>query len=253
RVSIGGGYLYGVISPPDSFDEVSGTNEAKMYEENLRYTQGLGHGFLKDMFVEMESKTFQSGQETVNGAVVHPANNGWILNARSGGNFVHTPRFLFGTWIEAGSPVLLTKAKFVNPSVNYVGIGFKMMEELSRNFGLIQTAFVGSGLFLPRNQNPNVKGSFLVIMNIGKMAGGGHFTVNSGGLAQADLTARVDSAYQASALGSGRIKKMLVSTPFLLEWSFNREWSIDGGYVMKWVGRSVAGSRYAVFNLTREF
>jgi len=253
RVSIGGGYLYGVISPPDSFNEVSGTNGAKMVEENVRYAQGLGHGFLKDMFVEMESKTFQSGQETVNGAVVHAANNGWILNARSGGNFVHTPRFLFGAWMEAGTPVLMNKAKFVNPAINYIGAGFKAMEELSTNFGLIQTAFVGSGLFLPRNENPNAQGSFFAVLNFGKMVGGTDFILKAGGLAQTDLASRIDPNYQASALGSGRIKNMLFSSAFLFEWDFNNEWSIDGGYAMKWLGRSVAGSRYAVFNLVKEF
>lgn len=252
-VSIGGGYLYGVISPPDSFTEVRGTNEAKVYEENVRFTSGLGDEWLKDMYAEIESKTFQSSQETVNGTVVHTSNKGWVMNARSGGNFVHTQNFQFGVWIHGGTPVLMNKSKFVNPVVNYFGLGLNAVESLGPVFGLSQSAFIGSGMFAPRTRNPNVQGSFLVIINFGKMVGNNDFILKSGGIVESDLISRVDLSYQSSALGSGRIKNRVFATPFMLEWAFNDEWSVDGSYSMKWIGRSVRGSRFATFNIARKF
>ncbi len=246
RVSIGGGYLYGVVSPPDSFTEVSGTNQAKVYEENVRFASSIGEEWLKDMYVEMESKTFQSRQETVNGVVVHTENKGWVINARSGGNFIHTPNFQLGMWVHAGSPILMNKSKFVNPVVNYIGFGLNAVESLGSVFGLSQTGFVGSGMFSPKTRNPNVQGSFLLLLDFGKMV------MKGGGATEADITSRVDPNYQSSTLRSGRIKNMIFTTPFFLEWAFNDEWSIDGSYSIKWIGRSLRGSRFATFNIVKK-
>src|SRR5689334_23084827 len=76
-VRTGFNYLFGLISPPPTFgDHVSGPNKAALTEEYFAIAYGLGDLGLKDLQLEVRGTLFQSGKETFNGALVHPADDG---------------------------------------------------------------------------------------------------------------------------------------------------------------------------------
>jgi hypothetical protein len=206
------------------------------------------------MYAEVKATIFQSRQETVSGVVVHPSNNGFAMTARTGGNFVSSKNFTFGGWITSGSPVLMERTKFVNPVIDYIGGGLNMATKISSFFGMTNSVYFGSGLFLPRNRNPHVDGTTFFTLNFNSLTGGRQdFVLRAGGVVEYDVTSRIDAAYQASTLGDGRIKHMAFLTPFLIDIPFGTTWRLDGGYAMQWFAKSVRGSQFATVNLSKLF
>ncbi|MDO8526641.1 MAG: hypothetical protein Q7T03_03015 [Deltaproteobacteria bacterium] len=250
RIMLGGSVLWGAVSPPDSYTRAAGVSDAKLYKETLNYARGLGEGSLKNIFLEVETAVFQSSQETVGGTLVYPANKGWLMQARSGGNFIVTPSLTMGGWLQTGTPIIMDKSKFVNPIVDYVGVGIYTTLSVIDLISINNTAYVGSGLFLPKRRNPSVQDTALLILNLGANKS---FLLKGGISVDYDLTSRVDANYLASPLGDGTIKNFVIATPFLADVPLGGNWSVNGGYVMLWKGRSIRGTETAVFNLAKKF
>jgi hypothetical protein len=205
--------------------------------------------------MEFENDIYQSRSESFNGALVHPRDIGWITTMRLGGNWIHKPRFTMGSWVQSSIPFAADQRKFVNPVVNYFGGGVSAVILFSRNFGLSQTGFLGSGVFSPRRRNPNVQSTTLGIFNFGQMVFSRDLTFRTGWIVEWDFLSRVDSAYQASALGNGEIKNLVNMTPFLVSLPIVDSWTIDASYVLKWgfAGKSIRGSRFGSLSISKTF
>ncbi|MBI5298897.1 MAG: hypothetical protein HY877_01160 [Deltaproteobacteria bacterium] len=254
KLSVGGNILWGVLSPQAHFTTNPTLNRARLYEENIRYARGIGHGMLKDMYMEVEAKIFQARQETVSGTLVHAANKGSAMIAKSGGHFVHTNNFALGGWIQTGSPLIMNRSKFVNPVVDYVGGGLNTITKFTSVIGMTNSVYVGSGIFMPRKRNPHAQGTTFFSLNFNSLTKGRQdFILQAGGMVDYDLASRIDASYQASPLGDGRIKHMAFLTPFTIDIPLGTTWRLDGGYAKQWFGRSVRGSQFATFNLSKIF
>lgn len=253
QVQFGGSVVFGILSPEPTFTHSLGLNKARMYSQRLKYAHGFGDVFLKDFYLEIESLTFQSHKEQVNGITVHGSDAGWALTLRSGGNFIHKRKFIFGPWFETTAPIIIDKEKFLNPVLNYVGAGLNAVYSFIPEIGLNQSIFVGSGLFAPNRRNLNLRSATLGIFNVGKPLFNWDMILHTGGVLETDLTTRTDSAYQVSALGDGRIKNFVFITPFLFDLSLGNKWTLSAGHAVKWLGKSVRGSQFSTLSVSKVF
>lgn len=258
QIKVGMGILFGIISPPSSFSHASGLNKAFMLSETVSYGRGFGDRGIKNLFLEFESLTFQSRKETVSGVTVHGGNNAWALTLRGGGNFIHTPRFLFGGWLQTSVPVVMDKDKFVNPVLNYGGLGLNLGFQPIRGLGISQSGFMGSGLFSPTKRNPNVRSATLGVFNFGEILWNREVSLSTGVVIEADLKERTDAAYQSSTLADGRIKNFVFITPLVFRISLGRvalgeTWRLEVAHAIKWIGKSARGSQFSHLGLSKTF
>lgn len=253
KIKLSAGYISSILSPNATFTHLKNSNSAKLYEENLIYSIGIGDHLLKEMYVEAEIKAFQSGKETLSGVTVHDGDSGAGVNLRVGGNFYHTSKYKMGGWIQGGAPIVIDENKFVNPVYDYVGGGLNLVYSFTKTVGISQTMYLGSGLFNPRKRNVHIQSATLPNFNVGQWFFGKDLIFSSGIVIEADLTSRTDAAYQASSLGDGRIKNTVFISPFLLNLPIGDHWSIEGGYATKWYGRSVRGSRFVTAGISTKF
>ena len=253
KVKLGAGYISSILSPNATFTHLKNSNSAKLFEQNLIYSIGIGDVLLKEMYIEAEIKTFQSGKETLSGVTVHDNDRGVGANLRIGGNFYHTLKYKMGGWIQGGAPIVIDENKFVNPVFDYIGGGLNLVYAFTKTVGFSQTMYLGSGLFHPRKRNVHIQSATLPNFNVGQWFFGKDLVFSSGIVIESDLTSRVDSAYLASSLGDGRIKNTVFISPFLLSIPFADSWALEGGYATKWYGRSVRGSRFVTAAISTKF
>jgi len=253
RIMLGFGFLSGVVSPPSTFSHDPRLNRARMFEEHVTYSLGLGNSFLKDLYLEIQSTTFQSREETVSGVLVHPSDSGWAMTLRGGGNFIHEPKWTLGTWLQSSIPIFMDKDKFVNPVLNYVGGGVNAVFSFTPEIAVSESVFLGSGLFQPRNRNPNLQSSSLGIFNLGQLFFSANVIFKTGLVVETDLASRLDADYQASALSDGEIMNLVFISPFLLNVPIQDSWGIEGGYAVKWAGKSAQGSQFGTLGISKKF
>jgi hypothetical protein len=253
KIKLAAGYISNILSPNATFTHLTNSNSAKLYEESLIYSIGLGDHLLKEMYIETEVKAFQSGKETLNGVTVHDRDRGAGVTLRVGGNFYHTLKFKAGGWIQGGIPVFIDENKFVNPVYDYIGGGLNLIYSFTKTIGISQTMYLGSGLFNPRKRNEHIQTATLPNFNVGQWFFGKDLVFSSGIVIESDLTSRIDQAYQSSSLGDGRIKNTVFISPFLLNLPIGNHWAIEGGYATKWYGRSVRGSRFVTAAISTKF
>jgi hypothetical protein len=253
KISFKAGMIFGLISPPNTFSHPAGLNSAQVFEQKLTFTHGLGtFSFLQDVYFEVETLTYQSREETVNGSVVHESDTGFALTLRAGGNFIHNRKFIFGPWLQLALPLFMDKDKFVNPVINYLGAGLKGVYSLTPELGVSQSVFVGSGLFEPVKRNPNFRSATLGIFNFGKLWFDHDVVISSGLVLETDLQSRQDAAYQ-SALGNGTINNLVFIIPVFLDVALGKDWNLNLGHAMKYRGKSVRGSQFSQIGLSKKF
>jgi hypothetical protein len=252
-VSLGFGWITGIVSPRSSFKHDPGFNKARIFEENVSFSHGFGDVGLKDTFLQIETILYQSREETYLGTIIHPGDNGALIRGRVGGNFIHDPDFVLGVVLEGTAPIGYAKEKFVNPVVNYVGGGINAAFKFTEVIALTQSVFLGSGAFSPRTRNPQIQSTTLGIFNFGKSLFNRDLSFKTGLVIEADLTSRTDAAYLASAYGNGDIQNLVFVTPFLLNFPFCDTWDLEAGYANKWAGKSARGSGFLTAQLSKRF
>jgi len=253
RIALGGSVLFGTISPPPTFSHSTGNNKALMFEERISYSHGFGDAFLKDIYLEIETIIFQSRQETVSGVLVHSRDTGFAATLRAGGNFIHTQDVTFGMWLQTSVPIVMDKRKFVNPVLDFVGIGLNTGVKISKVLGFSQAVYFGSGLFSPNRRNPHVQSTTLALINFGKPWYDKDAIIKVGAVIETDLTTRIDANYAASPIADGRINNLVFITPFLVEFDLGKGWSIEAGHAIKWTGKSIRGSQFSKFSVAKKF
>ncbi len=241
--------LIGVVSPNSSFKHPEGFSDAKLFEEYLGVSYGLGNLGLKDLVIETKGTLYHSGKETYNGSKIHNHNNGGYLSFRALGNFIHLPRFILGISLGGDIPIGMSKQKFVKPNVNYLGGGLSASGQLLDNFYLGQSVFLGSGLFSPRTKNLNFISNTFPSANLGQLLSNFDLTMTTGLSVEADLTKRTDQAYQQSSFADGKIQNLVFVTPFIFTMPIFKDLMTQGGIAVKWAGRSSRGSMFFNFEL----
>jgi len=252
-VRIGFNVLTGILSPPSRFKHVDETNDARLFEEYLEGSYGLGDVFLKDLVLNARFTLFQSAKETVSGTQIHSSDAGSYLSLKMAGNFIHDARFTFGTWLQTDIPIGMEKKKFVKPSVNYIGGGLSASGEVLNHFYLSQTIFLGSGLFSPRTKNTNLISNTLPSVNWGQLLFNFDSVFTTGLAVEADLSSRTDKAYGKSALANGKIKNLVFASPFIFDHPISEHLSLRAGFAAKWAGKSARGSMFFNGELAYKF
>lgn len=230
-VEAGAVYERGKVEPNENRNSFQ---SAKIDIYQLGVTKKLkGLEWGSDHYLHLDYKEIRSAKEEVNSQVFYDADQGQVLTASFGFDFVHEPKFKSGAYVQVSPSIRINKDKFSNPRVDVWGVGFKTYLELGDLIYSEDLLHIGSGI--PGHQNSYLAWSHLFAAKLERYVGS-PVVLKWGPYAELDTSERTDSAYDSAFTPAGtrdRIRSMKVGTISAVEFLLPQDAYGSIGYVQK--------------------
>ncbi len=256
----------GLIEPNENQDSWQGA-DWNQYQLGASYTLGA-IGPLLDLYVSL-SGTFYTSPAEVNertqvaaadclGEVTGPGqcefysdDNGALVRAAVGFNFIHTARYALGVSLQGTAPIGVDLDKFANPRVDYLAGSLQLGVQLTDWLSYETNIYVGSGPFGPQNAQL----AYTQLFGFRWQRAGYQFGVRVGPYVDADVTERFDDRYDAAYTAGApevrdRIRMARFGSLFIPHVTIGDRVTARVTYLQKFFGYDAPATRYIEFGLS---